>query len=93
MSIGVLVVIIDTWVQASSQKLSAFMIGRFILGFGVAISASAGAAYVSEIARPSYCGMITELQINIDFFRLVENFGIVIPIRHFDRYIWCPRCP
>lgn len=33
--------------------------GRFILGFGVAITASAGPAYVSEMAHPSYRGVMT----------------------------------
>lgn len=37
------------------------MAGRFILGFGVATSATAGPAYVSEIAHPSYRGAMTGL--------------------------------
>jgi len=40
-----------------------FMVGRFILGFGVAISASAGPAYVSEMAHPSYRGVMTGLYV------------------------------
>ena len=35
------------------------MAGRFILGFGVAICASAGPAYVSEMAHPAYRGTMT----------------------------------
>lgn len=35
--------------------------GRFILGFGVAISATAGPAYVSEMAHPAYRGAMTGL--------------------------------
>ena len=45
--------------QATSHHLSAFMAGRFLLGFGVAISVSAGPAYVSEMAHPSYRGVMT----------------------------------
>jgi hypothetical protein len=52
MFIGGLVIILGTCVQASSKDLAAFMVGRFILGFGVAIYASAGPAYVSEMAHP-----------------------------------------
>jgi predicted MFS family arabinose efflux permease len=61
MFIGGLVIIVGTCVQASSKDLVAFMVGRFILGFGVAISASAGPAYVSEMAHPSYRGVMTGL--------------------------------
>jgi MFS family permease len=59
MFIGGLIIIIGTCVQASSHDLAAFMVGRFILGFGVAISASAGPAYVSEMAHPSFRGVMT----------------------------------
>jgi len=61
MFIGGLIIIVGTCVQASSKDLAAFMVGRFILGFGVAISASAGPAYVSEMAHPSYRGVMTGL--------------------------------
>ncbi|UKZ74775.1 hypothetical protein TrVFT333_002445 [Trichoderma virens FT-333] len=61
MFIGALVIVIGTCVQASSHDLAAFMIGRFILGFGVAISTTAGPAYVSEMAHPSYRGLMTGL--------------------------------
>ena len=61
MFIGALIIIIGTCVQASSQNLAAFMIGRFILGFGVAISVTAGPAYVSEMAHPAYRGIMTGL--------------------------------
>ena len=61
MFIGALFIIIGTCVQASAQNLAAFMIGRFILGFGVAISTTAGPAYVSEMAHPSYRGVMTGL--------------------------------
>lgn len=33
--------------------------GRFIVGFGVAITSSAGPAYVSELAHPAYRGLMT----------------------------------
>jgi MFS family permease len=59
MFIGGLVIILGTCVQATAHNLAAFMIGRFILGFGVAICASAGPAYVSEMAHPSFRGMMT----------------------------------
>lgn len=35
------------------------MCGRFTLGFGVAITSCAGPTYVSELAHPSYRGLLT----------------------------------
>jgi MFS family permease len=61
MHIGSLIVIIFTIVQATSLNLAQFMIGRFMLGFGVAICASAGPTYVIEMAHPSYRGVMTAL--------------------------------
>ena len=58
---GGLLVIVGTCIQASSKDLAALMVGQFILGFGVAISASTGPAYVSEMAHPSYHGITTGL--------------------------------
>ena len=59
MFIGATIIVIGTCIQAPSINLAQFMIGRFILGFGVAITASAGPAYASEMAHPSYRGLMT----------------------------------
>jgi MFS family permease len=59
MFIGSSIIVIGTIIQAPSRNLSQFMAGRFILGFGVAITSSAGPAYVSEMAHPAYRGIMT----------------------------------
>ncbi|KAL3472279.1 general substrate transporter [Aspergillus californicus] len=61
MAIGAVFIIIGTVVQATCWNLGGFMAGRFILGFGVATSATAGPAYVSEMAHPAYRGAMTGL--------------------------------
>lgn len=61
MALGALFIIIGTIVQATCRNLGAFMGGRFLLGFGVATSATAGPAYVSEMAHPAYRGAMTGL--------------------------------
>lgn len=61
MFIGALTIIIGTIVQATCFNLAGFMAGRFILGFGVAITASAGPAYVSEMAHPTFRGTMTAI--------------------------------
>ena len=58
---GALIIIIGTIVQATCYNLGGFMAGRFILGFGVAICASAGPTYVSEMSHPTYRGTMTAI--------------------------------
>lgn len=59
MFIGCLIIVIGTCVQASCHNLAGFMGGRFILGFGVAITSTAGPAYASEMAHPAWRGALT----------------------------------
>lgn len=39
--------------------MAQFKGGRFVLGFGVALSATAGPSYVAEMAHPKYRGILT----------------------------------
>jgi len=59
MFIGSSIIVIGTVIQAPSVNLAQYMVGRFILGFGVAITSSAAPAYVSEMAHPAYRGIMT----------------------------------
>jgi sugar porter (SP) family MFS transporter len=59
MFLGCLIIIIGTCVQATCTNLAGFMGGRFVLGFGVAITSTAGPAYCSEMAHPAYRGVLT----------------------------------
>jgi MFS family permease len=59
MALGAMFIIIGTVIQCTS--LAAFMGGRFLLGFGVATSVTAGPAYVSEIAHPAFRGTMMGL--------------------------------
>ncbi|PGH18930.1 hypothetical protein AJ80_04257 [Polytolypa hystricis UAMH7299] len=61
MFIGSLVGIVGSVIQATCVNLAGFMVGRFIVGFGVAISATAGPSYVSEMAHPAYRGSMTAI--------------------------------
>ena len=64
MFIGCSIVILGTLIQATSTinaSLPQFLAGRFFLGFGISIAASAGPAYVVEIAHPLYRGTLTGL--------------------------------
>jgi MFS family permease len=59
MFIGAATIVFGTCLQATALGLGQFMGGRFILGFGCAIIASAGPSYVSEMAHPTYRGIMT----------------------------------
>ncbi|KAH7402711.1 MFS lactose permease-like protein [Pyrenochaeta sp. MPI-SDFR-AT-0127] len=59
MFIGTSIIIVGACVQATCTNLGGFMGGRFVLGFGVAITSTAGPAYVSEMAHPVYRGVCT----------------------------------
>jgi sugar porter (SP) family MFS transporter len=59
MFIGCLIIMLGTCIQATSTNLGGFMGGRFVLGFGVAITSTAGPAYASEMAHPAYRGVLT----------------------------------
>ncbi|KAM3511471.1 hypothetical protein MY11210_004898 [Beauveria gryllotalpidicola] len=68
MALGAALVIVATVVQGtsttsttsttSSSRLGQFMGGRFLLGFGVGLAASAGPMYVVEINHPAYRGVV-----------------------------------
>lgn len=59
MVIGSIFIVVGSIVQGASQNKGQFIGARFLLGFGVNISASAGPAYVVEIAPPAWRGIVT----------------------------------
>lgn len=59
MFIGCAIIVFGACIQATCYNLAGFMGGRFVLGFGVAITSTAGPAYVSEMAHPVYRGVCT----------------------------------
>ncbi|KAM0329496.1 hypothetical protein ACHAQA_004805 [Verticillium albo-atrum] len=58
MLIGSVLIIVGTIIQGLSNGASQFMGGRFLLGFGVSIVASAGPMYVVEINHPAFRGVV-----------------------------------
>ncbi len=61
MFIGCFFVVLGTIVSGTSSQLGQFLGGRFLLGFGYSIAASAGPSYVVEISHPAYRGVLTGL--------------------------------
>lgn len=58
MGSGSLLIIIGTIIQGTSASAGQFMGGRFLLGFGVSLAASAGPMYVIEANHPAYRGRV-----------------------------------
>ncbi|KAF8476223.1 putative MFS lactose permease [Kalaharituber pfeilii] len=58
---GGLMIIFGTCIQATANTLAQFIGGRFVSGFGVSTSATAGPSYVAEIAHPVYRGTLTAI--------------------------------
>ncbi|EEP78090.1 conserved hypothetical protein [Uncinocarpus reesii 1704] len=58
---GAAIVILGTVVSSTvtGGNVGQFMGGRFILGFGVAITSTAGPMYVTEVSHPAYRGITT----------------------------------
>ncbi|WEW54603.1 hypothetical protein PRK78_000023 [Emydomyces testavorans] len=58
---GAAAVMVGTVISATvtGGKVRQFMGGRFLLGFGVAITSAAGPMYVTEISHPAYRGRVT----------------------------------
>jgi len=68
MWLGALFIVVGTIVQGVTVHISnyqqathQFMGGRFLLGFGVSLAASAGPMYVVEVTHPAYRGVVTSL--------------------------------
>lgn len=64
MFLGAAATIVGTLIQGttlSTHSLGQFMAGRFILGFGVSLAASAGPIYVVVVCHPAYRGVVTGL--------------------------------
>ncbi|KAI1978053.1 hypothetical protein LOZ54_006371 [Ophidiomyces ophidiicola] len=60
---GAAVVIVGTVVSATvtAGNVRQFLGGRFLLGFGVSISSTAGPMYTVEVSHPAYRGIVTAL--------------------------------
>ncbi|KAJ5619151.1 hypothetical protein N7510_003135 [Penicillium lagena] len=61
MFVGSVVVLVGAIVMSTAQTSGAYMAGRFLSGFGVALVRSAAPAFVTEIAPPQWRGPATLL--------------------------------
>ncbi|MCJ1392892.1 hypothetical protein MMC18_005764 [Xylographa bjoerkii] len=74
MFFGCFAVVIGTIIEGTSGmtgSLGQFLGGRFLLGFGVSIAASAAPIYVCEISHPAYRGIMTGM------YNTIYNVGAI----------------
>ncbi|KAL9117361.1 MAG: hypothetical protein Q9187_006105 [Circinaria calcarea] len=78
--IGSLIIVLGTIIQGTTsrtQSVGQFMGGRFFLGFGVGIAASAGPVYVVEVSHPAHRGVVTALYNTFWFTGSILSSGTV----------------
>ncbi|KAF8806340.1 general substrate transporter [Phlegmacium glaucopus] len=61
MALGSVIIIMGAIIITAAKDVAYLLSGRFFLGFGVAISASAAPAYVVEMSPPQWRGRLTGL--------------------------------
>lgn len=59
MFVGSVVIIVGMILTASASTIAQFVVGRFVLGFGVSFLTVAAPAYAVEIAPPHWRGRCT----------------------------------
>nr|KMM72302.1 lactose permease [Coccidioides posadasii RMSCC 3488] len=81
---GALIVIVGTIVSATvtGGNVGQFMGGRFVLGFGVAITSSAGPMYVTEVSHPAYRGVMTGFSNTFWFIGSILSSGVARGTNH-----------
>ncbi|KAF8544386.1 general substrate transporter [Trichophaea hybrida] len=82
--IGASIIIAGTCVQAPATSKAMFMGGRFILGFGVATCATAGPAYVAEMAHPAWRGTLGGLYNTFWYFGAIPATWTIYATQNLD---------
>lgn len=80
MLIGCSIVLLGTIIAGTTIRthdLGQFLAGRFFLGFGVSICATAGPTYVVEVAHPAYRGILTGFYNTFYFTGSILASGVV----------------
>ena len=68
MFIGSFFIIVGAIIEATAHSIGQFMGGRFLIGFGVTISSTAGPTYIVEIAPPAWRGLFGGFYHSVGFY-------------------------
>lgn len=72
MASGALVIIIGSVIATTSKHIEQFIVGRFVLGFGISIVQLAAPSYCMEISPPHWRGRCTAIY-NCGVSKLIQN--------------------
>ncbi|KAF8897789.1 general substrate transporter [Infundibulicybe gibba] len=89
MFVGSLIIIVGAIVITAAKNQSYLLAGRFVLGFGVAITTTAAPAYVVEMSPPQWRGRLTGLYNTFYYSGSILCTGITIATgRRSDTSSW-----
>ncbi|KAI8807673.1 general substrate transporter [Cladochytrium replicatum] len=82
MIIGSCIVIIASLLSALTNSLSSFMVGRFVLGFGIVFVTTAAPVYVAEVSHPTFRGRAAAIYNTGWFVGSIPAAAIVYALRN-----------
>ncbi|KAK0209675.1 general substrate transporter [Armillaria fumosa] len=89
---GACFILIGAAIIASAQNASAFLGGRFILGFGISISTTAAPTWVTELAPPQWRGRLGGLYNSCFFIGSIPATGAMVGTQKMNS-TWAWRLP
>ncbi|CAK5266404.1 unnamed protein product [Mycena citricolor] len=89
---GGLFILIGAIVSVTAQVRGAFLAGRFLLGFGIAISTTAAPTWVTEIAPPQWRGRLGALYNSCFFIGSIPATGSMVGTAKINT-TWAWRLP
>ncbi|KAJ7196945.1 general substrate transporter [Mycena pura] len=92
MFIGGFFILLGAAVSVSAQTREAFIGGRFVLGFGIAISTTAAPTWVTEIAPPQWRGRLGALYNSCFFVGSIPATGAMVGTQELSS-TWAWRMP
>ncbi|KAJ6544360.1 general substrate transporter [Mycena capillaripes] len=92
MFLGGLFILIGSAISVSAQSREAFIGGRFVLGFGIAISTTAAPTWVTELAPPQWRGRLGAMYNSCFFIGSIPATGAMVGTQTMNS-TWAWRLP
>ncbi|KAJ7828394.1 general substrate transporter [Mycena olivaceomarginata] len=92
MFLGGLFILVGSVVSVTAQSREAFIGGRFVLGFGIAISTTAAPTWVTELAPPQWRGRLGAMYNSCFFIGSIPATGAMVGTQKMSS-TWAWRLP
>ncbi|KAF8169045.1 general substrate transporter [Mycena galopus ATCC 62051] len=92
MFLGGLFILVGSVVSVTAQSREAFIGGRFVLGFGIAISTTAAPTWVTELAPPQWRGRLGAMYNSCFFIGSIPATGAMVGTQMMNS-TWAWRLP